>query len=127
MDILNLIMLPLMKNNAPRDELAANSIKLAQNIPDPVKRTACIAAAFAFASKYLDKNQIEELLEVLKMVDLATLLVGDAVDNAVEKTTKEIAAKMLKEGIGISSVIACTGLEESFVRKLWAELDKESA
>ena len=67
-------------------------------------------------------------MEVLKMVDLATMLVGDAVDKAVEKTTKEIATKMLKEGIGISSVIACTGLEESFIRKLKAELDdKESA
>ena len=58
------------------------------------------------------------------MVDLATILVGDA----VEKKTTEIAINMLKEGIGISSIIACTGLEESFIRKLKAELDdKESA
>ena len=112
--------------------MAANSIKLAQNIPDTTKRTACIATAFAFATKYLDKNQIEELLEVLKLTDWATMLVGDAVDSAVEKATNEtkieIATKMLKEGIGISSTIACTGLEESFIRKLRAELDdKESA
>ena len=128
LDILNLILLPLMKNNTPRDELAATSIKLAQNIPDPAKRTACIAAAFAFASKYLDKHQMEKLMEVLKMVDWATMLVGDAVDNAVEKNTIEITTKMLKEGIGISSIVACTGLEESFIRKLKAELDqKESA
>jgi len=58
------------------------------------------------------------------MVDWATMLVGDAVDSAVEKTTKEIAINMLKEGIGISSIVKCTGIEESVIRKLKAELDK---
>ena len=126
-DIMNLIMLPLMKNTSPRDELAADSIKLAQNIPDPVKRNACIAAAFAFASKYLEKDQIEELLEVLKLTDWATMLVGDAVEKATIETKIEIAKNLLKEGIGITSITKSTGLEELIVRQLKIELDKESA
>ena len=62
---------------------------------------------------------------------LASMLVGDAVDSAVEKATIEtkieIAKNLLKEGIGISSIIKSTGLEELIVRQLKIELDKESA
>jgi hypothetical protein len=55
--------------------LAVNSIKLAQAIPDTAKRNACIAAAFAFGSKYLKENEIVKLLEVLKMTDLFTTFI----------------------------------------------------
>jgi hypothetical protein len=76
-DMLNLIFLPLMRNTIIRSELAAKSIEIAQTIPDTNKRNACIAAAFAFASKYLNDNERDKLLEVLKMTDLATMLVND--------------------------------------------------
>jgi len=39
------------------------------------------------------------------MTDLVTALIGDAVDNAIEKKTREIAINLLKEGIGISSIV----------------------
>jgi hypothetical protein len=59
-DVLNLMLLPIMKHTMPRQELAINTVKLAQTIPDPSKRDACIAAAFAFASKYLDVADLEK-------------------------------------------------------------------
>ena len=61
-DMINLIFLPLMSNDIPRKELAAKSIELAQTIPDTTKRNTCIAAAFAFANKYLSKDEAEKLL-----------------------------------------------------------------
>ena len=116
-DMLNLVLLPLMRHTMPRQELAVSSIKLAQSIPDITKRNACIAAAFAFASKYL--NSDEKLLEVLKMTDLINMLVVDA-----QKDEKmKIAAIMLKDGVGISTISRYTGLDELTIRRLQAELD----
>ena len=118
-DILNLVLLPLMCHTIPRRELAANSIKLAQAISDTTKRNACIAAAFAFASRYLDNDETDKLLEVLRMTDLGTMLVVDA-----RKDEKmEIAVTMLKDGMGISTIARYTGLDESTVRRLQAELE----
>ena len=63
-DILNLVLLPLMKHTLPRRELAEKTIKLAQSIPDTTKRNACIAAAFAFGRAYLDEADAGKLLTV---------------------------------------------------------------
>jgi len=113
-DMLNLVLLPLMHHTLPRKELAADSIKLAQAILDTTKRNACIAAAFAFASKYLNKNEADKLLEVLSMTDLGNML--------MENKAIEIAKTMLKDGVGISTVSKYTGLDEATVRQLQTEL-----
>jgi hypothetical protein len=51
------------------------SVQLAQRIPDTAKRNACIAAAFAFASKYLAENELNKLAEAIEMTDLATIVI----------------------------------------------------
>lgn len=118
-DILNLIFLPLMRNAMPRNELAVNTIKLAQNISDPTKRNACIAAAFAFANRYLDGDKLEGILEVLKMTDLATMLVEDA----IKGKEIEIAKKLLKRGISVEAIAEDTELDEATIRQLQAEMN----
>jgi len=127
LDMLNLVLLPLMRHTIPRKELAVKSIELAQAIPDITKRNACIAAAFAFANKYLDVSETNKLLEVLRMTDLGTMLVMDAVKDAVKDAVEErnikVATAMLKDGMGISTVSRYTGLDEPTVRQLHAELD----
>ena len=120
-DMLNLVLLPLMHHTIPRQELAANSIKLAQTIQDSTKRNACIAAAFAFASKYLDEADINKIMEVLRMTDIGTLLVMDAIMD--EKT--EIAKNALREGATIAFIQKITGLEESTVKRIQQEMDFE--
>ena len=117
-DMLNLTFLPLMRVSKPRDELAAESIKLAQSIPDDTKRNTCIAAAFAFASKYLDKNQLQKLLEAIKMTDLATMLIEEALD----KRDIEIARNFMREGVDIATVATATGLDESTIEHIKSEL-----
>lgn len=114
-DMLNLIFLPLMRNNIPADTLAAESIKLAQTIPDITKRNAYIAAAFTFANKYLDKKQVGKLLEVLRITDLATML--------VEEREIEIAKKLLKRGMSITAIAEDTGLDESTIEWLQLEMN----
>jgi len=120
-DTLSLIFLPLMRHTIPRGELAVESVKLAQSIQDTAKRNACIAAAFAFGSRYLDENRVNELLEVLRMTDLATLLV----EKAIGERDIELARKMLKRGLSLSAVIEDTDLDESTVKRLQTELGAE--
>ena len=117
-DILNLIFLPLMRNTIPKDELAVKSIELARSIADTTKQNACIAAAFAFANRYLDDNGLNKLLEVLRMTDLVTLLVEDAVsDKAIE-----IAKNLLAEDVHIKIIAKTTGLDLSTIQRLKSEL-----
>ena len=122
-DMLNLVMLPLMRHTMPRHDLAVKSVALAQTIADTAKKEACIAAAYAFASKYLSGDETEKLLEVLRMTDLGAMLVGDAVIDAVRKNSVEIAKNALREGIPIRSISQITGLDEATIRRLQAELE----
>ena len=116
-DMLNLVLLPLMRNSVSRKDLATKSIELAQSIPDTTKRNACVAAAFAFASKYLDEADREKLLEVLRVTDLVEMLV---MDNSIE-----IAKNALREGATIAFVSKITELDESIVKRLQQEVIEE--
>ena len=117
-DMLNLVLLPLMKHTIPRSDLAANSIKLAQAIPDATKRTACIAAAFAFADKYLDRTEMNKLMEAIRVTELAVMLVEDAVNDI----TTEIAKNAIREGLSIDVIKRLTGLDESTIKDLQGKL-----
>jgi hypothetical protein len=125
-DMLNLIFLPLMRNSIPRNELAINSFSLAQRIQDTTKRDACMVATFAFASRYLDEENIKGLVEVFRMTDVATMLIEDAVKDAVSGAKKneklDIAKKLLKRGISIEAISEDTGLEEAVIKNMQTEL-----
>jgi len=120
-DMLNLIFLPLMRISVPRYELAVESVKMAETIPDETKRNTCLAAAFAFASKYLDENQTNKLMGVFKKMEL--------VDMLIEETRGErdvaIAKNFLRDGYSIKSISRNTGLDESTVKALKAELNQK--
>ena len=116
-DLLNLVLLPIMRHTKSRIDLAMDTIKLAQKISDTIKREACIASAFAFANKFLDETDKEKLLGVIKMTDLAVMLMDD---KAIE-----IAKSMLKDKVTIEFVARHTGLDVSTVEKLKMELDND--
>ena len=116
-DLLNLIFLPLMKTEIPKDELAEKSIMMAQSIPNENKRTACIASIFAFASKYLEDTDLRKLLEVIKMSDLATMLIVDE--------REQIAKRALKKGLTIEDAAELTDLDIDAIKNLKDELDNE--
>ena len=114
-DLLNLIFLPLMKTDIPKDELAEKSIRMAQSIPDYNKRNTCIAAVFAFASKYLENEIVNKLLEVIKMSDLATMLIVDE--------REQIAKRLLKKDLSIEDIVELTDLDVDIIQRLKDELD----
>ena len=121
-DMINLIFIPLMKNDISKADLAIKSVELAKTIEDSSKRNACIASVFAFASKYLEEENINKLLEVIKMTDLATLLVRDAVKESREEgkyvKSVEIAKNLLRLKTPLEVIIQATGLDESTIANL---------
>jgi len=116
-DVIKLVLLPLMNHTMPRYELTSSTIELAKTIPDTQKKNACIAAAFGFASKYLDDEKLNSLREVLEMTELVESFMMD------EKIETIKAA--LKEGLPIASIARIARLEESKIKELMKEFGIE--
>jgi len=116
-DMLNLMFLPLMKNSVPKNELAAKSIELAQTIRNETKRDACIASAIAFMSKYLNDDEINNILGVLKMTDIVTRIISD--------DRLEIAKRMLAKNKPIEEIAEFTDIPIETVEALQEELESE--
>ena len=116
-DMLNLIFLPLMQNDLPKRELAEKSIELAQTISDKNKRDTCIASVFAFSQKYLNNNDIQQILEVLKMTDIATMLIED--------TMIDIAKKAIKENLTLELISKLTGLDIETIKELQEQQEND--
>jgi len=123
-DMLNLLFLPLMRNTIPRNELAINSVVLAQTIKNSIKREACVAAAFAFGSKFLNENEMKKLREVLKMDVLAELM-EERMEERIQEREIELAKDMLKEDMPIETIARFVRLDESTIIQLKTELESE--
>jgi len=128
-DMLNLIFLPLMSNTIPRNELAVNSVKLAQTIQDTNKRNACLAASFAFASKYLKENELENLEEALNMRNILAEYIEEGIQEGMQQGRQEreveIAKNMLKDNEPIEKIVRYVRLDESTIIRLKTNLNNE--
>jgi hypothetical protein len=122
LDMLNLIFLPLMETDKPKDELAEKSVTIAKSIPDETKRNTCIASIFALMSKFLDEEIQSKLLEVIRMSDMLTMLVTKAfTDKAIE-----IAKRLLEDCLAVEYVANMTGLDITTVEELKDKLDSDN-
>lgn len=117
LDVVNLLFIPLMKSKQSKSKMAVKSINLARNIKDRFKQNMCIGSIFAFAYRYLNETEIKDILEVLKMTDLATILLHDR--------DKEIAKKALQKGLDIETIRDLTDLDIETIKELQKEIDKE--
>ena len=72
---------------------------------------------FTFASKYLEDDILNKLLEAIKMSDLAMMLI-------TEKAV-EIAKKALEEGADIDFIQKITDLDIETIQNLKYELDSK--
>jgi len=113
-DMLNLIFLPLMRSAVPKLELAEKSVELAQTIEDETKRDACIASTVAFMDKYLNDDEMNKILGVLKMTKVAEMLVADA----VKEERIEMAKEMLLDGEPLDKIMKYTKLTEEEIDEI---------
>jgi len=80
-----------------------------------------LAAVFAFAEKYLDKNGLKKLREVLKMSELATMFIEDG----KQEKGIEVARDMLRENMPVDMIARFVRLDESTIIRLKNELDSD--
>ena len=100
-EMLNLILLPLMKSDRAKYEIAESTMKLTEQIEDETKRDICIASTFAFMEKYLNKDELKKIWEVIKVTKVATMLIEEGIEQGIEigseKTAEKTAENMLKK------------------------------
>ena len=124
-DILNLILLPLMRNNIPKDELAKKSIKLANTIQNRNKRDTCTASVFAFSSNYLTNTQIDELQREVSKVNAFTDMMTRIVMDEIADDRVKIAKKMLAKNKSIEEIAEFTELDIDAIEALQEQLEQE--
>ena len=115
--MLNLIFLPLMRHSLPKRELAKKSIEMAQTIDDENKRDVCIASTVAFMQKYLNDNEMSNILEVLRMIGTwERILVNERIDERME-----FSKKLLKKGMSVEDIVELTELDIEVIEGLQRE------
>ena len=114
-DMLNIILLPLMRNTIPKAELAVKAVRLAQTIENKNKSDLCVASAIAFSSKYLNNDELSKIWEVFRMTDVIGKLIKDEVI--------EIAKKAIRKGLSLDDISDLTNLDIAFIEELKEEVE----
>ena len=121
-DMLDLVLLPLMRHTKPPLDLAMETIRLAQTLPESEKRDTCIAAAYAFAGKYLDEADMEKLRRMIKVRDLVHILFEDEFRDGMRNGMIEAAKRMLRLGVPLNAIAEGLELDLAEVEALQSEL-----
>ncbi len=117
-DLMSIVLLPIMKSKSDKLTRIRKSIELSKQIDDTDAKLQTQAMLYLFAEKFVnDSAQLGKLKELLNMTAIAEMMLKD------ERV--EIAKNALKEGASIEFTRRITGLDESTIKHLQAELDNE--
>ncbi|PNS00107.1 hypothetical protein X927_03670 [Petrotoga mexicana DSM 14811] len=95
-DLMDLVFLPLMRNEKSEEEVTKDVFELAIKIPDENKREAVIGSLLGFSDSYVRDEYINELKEVIPMTKIGTSLF----EEGVEEGEKELTIKILNKRFG---------------------------
>jgi len=76
-DIMDMVFLPLMKNKWGEDEAAKKVLELAEEIKDESMQSVVIATVLGLADKYVRKEYIDRLKEVVRMTRIGAALIEE--------------------------------------------------
>ena len=95
-DLMDLVFLPLMRNEKSEEEVTKDVFELAFKIPDEDKKEAVIGSLLGFSDSYVRDEYINELKEVIRMTKIGTSLF----EEGVEEGEKELTIKILNKRFG---------------------------
>ncbi|PNR88755.1 hypothetical protein X925_04925 [Petrotoga sp. 9T1HF07.CasAA.8.2] len=95
-DLMDLVFLPLMRNEKSEEEVTKDVFELAIKIPDEDKKEAVIGSLLGFSDNYVRDEYINELKEVIRMTKIGTSLF----EEGVEEGEKELTIKILNKRFG---------------------------
>ena len=121
LDLINCILLPLMKHNKQRQEIIKESIELAKDIKDEKKQYFAIGGLLTATNNFIDEKYAEEVRRWLKMTMVEKVYEKekiDAVNQAKKLRSINIAKKMLENGEDIIKIMEYTELSAVEIESL---------
>jgi len=114
-DLMSIVFLPMMKNSVDKATRFEQAITLSNEIPAVDEQAQMQAMLKLLAEKFIkDQSVLQRLKELIGMGAISEMIVNDKVI--------EIAKNLLRKGSPVNFVSETTGLDESTVRGLQAEL-----
>ncbi|WP_103876945.1 MULTISPECIES: hypothetical protein [Petrotoga] len=93
---MELVFLPLMRNEKSEEEVTKDVFELAIKIPDEDKKEAVIGSLLGFSDNYVMDEYINKLKEVIRMTKIGTSLF----EEGFEEGEKELTIKILNRRFG---------------------------
>ncbi|PNR95869.1 hypothetical protein [Petrotoga olearia] len=95
-DLMDLVFLPLMRNEKSEEEVTKDAFELAIKIPDENQKEMVIGSLLGFSDSYVRDEYINELKEVIRMTKIGTSLF----EEGFEEGEKELTIKILNKRFG---------------------------
>ncbi|OAO79720.1 hypothetical protein A0O32_1637 [Anoxybacillus flavithermus] len=99
LDELHLIFLPLMRSSLNRSERAIETVEIAKRIKNEEKQVRLLATIIAVSDKFIDKEYVEKLMEVLSMARVIRM----AEERARINESQQAIKKYLSARLGLES------------------------
>ncbi|WP_157796447.1 hypothetical protein [Bacillus sp. FJAT-45037] len=100
-DELNLIFVPLMKSEANRSERAIETVELVKRIDNEDQQMKLMSAIIAISDKFIEKEYVEKLMEVLSMARVMKLAEERAEQRTEIRIQQDNIVSYLKGRFGI--------------------------
>jgi hypothetical protein len=79
-DLMDLVFLPLMRNEKSEEEVTKDALELAITIPDENKKEAVIGSLLGFSDNYVREEYLNKLKEVIRMTKIGASLFEEGVE-----------------------------------------------
>ena len=117
-DLMKLVILPLtIPGTEGKQVMLERVVELAEQIPNEEQRVFTLSGVIVASDKFINRDYLEQLRRRINMTQLGRLYEKEKIEYANQKT-KEMAAKMLEEGIDIIKIMKITGLTEEDLLQL---------
>ena len=124
-DLMKLVILPLtVSGPTGKQKMLERVVELAEQIPNEEQRVFTLSGVIVASDKFINRDYLEQLRRRINMTQLGRLYEKEKIEYGNQKAKeaeKEMAVKMLVEGIDIIKIMKVTGLSEEELIKLQKE------
>ena len=121
-DLMKLVILPLtVSGPTGKQKMLERVVELAEQIPNEEQRVFTLSGVIVASDKFINRDYLEQLRRRINMTQLGRLYEKEKIEYGNQKAKeaeKEMAVKMLVEGIDIIKIMKITGLTEEDLLQL---------
>ncbi|MCC8125839.1 MAG: hypothetical protein LIO92_00340 [Clostridiales bacterium] len=124
MDLVELLLTPLMSGELSIKERIRRTLLVLQKERDNLDETdyrRMGSILFAFAVKFLEKEEVSDLKEAFSMTVLGQMIYKDGIEKGIEQRDKMLIFKWSADGRKPAEIAALLGISEEEVKKVQTE------